>query len=434
MADPADVPLNVNQFDLWACPDGYIFIPNGAIWTASFVDKRLGLIAGLKASTWIAQNRAIEGMTWVPGEDQLLSGRLIVKSGWIDHPGARLFNLYQPPVINGGDASQAGRWVDLVKRVYPDTWWHITQWFAHRVQFPGVKINHALVFGGSTRVGKDTILKPLLYAVGYPNTASVAPTMLLERFNEFYETVVLVVSEARDLGDINRYQLYDHLKQYIAAPPETIMIDTKNVKRFAIPNLVGIIFTTNHKDGLYIPPDDARFHCSWSPLEKDDFTDAFWTSHHEWYAAGGLAHVAAYLRELDVSLFNPKKPPPHTEAFRDMVDAGRSPEAGEMSGLIEVMSNPPAVCLSMLIARCNDEEFRLWLKDRKNRKNVGRRLADADYTPVRNEDDKRDGQWLINSKRQVVYARRELPERERIAAARGLCVGYIGNVVDFHST
>jgi hypothetical protein len=236
MVDPVDVPLNVNQFDLWACPDGYIFIPNGAIWSASFVDKRLGVIGGLRPSTWIAQNRAIEGMTWVPGEDQLLHGRLIVKAGWIDHPGARLFNLYQPPNIEGGDAAEAGRWVDLVKRVYPDTWWHITQWFAHRVQHPGVKINHALVFGGSTRVGKDTILKPLLYAVGYPNTASVAPTMLLERFNEFYETVVLVVSEARDLGDINRYQLYDHLKQYIAAPPETIMIDTKNVTSSGSPS------------------------------------------------------------------------------------------------------------------------------------------------------------------------------------------------------
>lgn len=437
--DPQDAPLDVNQFDLYACPDGYVFIPNGELWTAAFVDKRLPKIANTKPSEWIARNRAIEGMTWCPGEAQLIQGRLIVKAGWLNHPGARLFNLYRPPAINGGDPLKAGPWLNLVKKIYPDTWFHLLQTFAFKVQNPGVKINHALVLGGSTRIGKDTMLKPVLRAVGFSNTDTVAPTMLLGGFNGFYESVICVVSEARDLGDVNRYQLYDHLKAYIAAPPDTIRINKKNIGEYYIPNLVLLIFTTNHKDGLFIPPDDARFHCNWSPREKDDFTDTFWKEFHEWLdVEGGIAHVVAYLRVEDVSLFNPKSPPPHTEAFRDMVDAGRSPEAGEMASLLEQMRNPDAVCIEQLIQNCTDEDFRFWLKDRRNRKNIGRRLADCDYTPIRNEDDKRDGQWLINRKRQAVYARRDLTERERIAAARGLMVGWqtygdIGNVVDFPS-
>lgn len=424
-------PLNVNQFDLYACPDGYVFIHNGEIWSAAFVDKRLSPIGNLKASVWIARNRAIEGITWIPGEPQLIEGRLIVKAGWIDHPGARLFNLYSPPKINGGDAAEAGTWIELVKYVYPETWEHVVSWFAFRVQHPGVKINHALVLGGSTRIGKDTIIEPLRHAVGYPNTQAIPPTALLGRFNGFFETVVLIVSEARDLGDINRYQLYDHLKQYIAAPPETILIDRKNVSEYAILNRVGLIFTTNHLDGLYIPPDDARFHCSWSPRVRGDFNDTYWRELHAWYSNGGIAHVAAYLRQLDVSLFNPKAPPPHTEAFRDMVDAGRSSETSEFADLIDKLGTPHGVVVTQLFSRA-DEEMRLWLKDRKNRKNIGRRLFDVGYKPFRNPD-REDGLWRVADKAQVVYCRQDISEREKFVAARRLTVTIVSSVSDFLS-
>ena len=35
---------------------------------------------------------------------------------------------------------------------------------------------------------------------------------LLGRFNGFVKSVILRVSEARDLGDVNRYAFYDHMK------------------------------------------------------------------------------------------------------------------------------------------------------------------------------------------------------------------------------
>ena len=35
------------------------------------------------------------------------------------------------------------------------------QWFAHRVQRPGEKINHALVLGGDQGIGKDAIDRAL---------------------------------------------------------------------------------------------------------------------------------------------------------------------------------------------------------------------------------------------------------------------------------
>ena len=48
------------------------------------------------------------------------------------------------------------------------------------------------------------------------------------RFNGFLKAVVLRVSEARDLGDIDRYALYEKTKTMWAAPPDMLMIDEKN--------------------------------------------------------------------------------------------------------------------------------------------------------------------------------------------------------------
>jgi hypothetical protein len=426
------MPEPVTFDNVLACPDGIIFMPTGEVWPMQFIDKTLGRRAGLKASEWLAQHRGVQQMTWAPGEPELIEDKLINQE-WKDHAGARVFNLYKPPTVNGGEAKEAQRWVELIDMVYPETSGHVIAWMAFKVQFPGVKINHALILGGSTRVGKDTIIEPLRRAVGYANTHTVAPTMLLGAFNGYFKAVVLVVSEARDQGEMNRYQLYEHMKQYTAAPPMTLRINEKNRQEYYIPNVCGIIYTTNHKDGLYLPFDDARHHGNWSPRVKDDFTEGFWRDLWRWYETeNGYAHVAAYLREYDVSLFNPKAPPERTEALREMMDAGRAPESSEMADLLEAMGWPSAVTIPMLIRRATGD-FLPWLQDRKNRKQIGRRLADCDMTPIRNPDDKRDGQWRIGGQRVVVFARIDLSESERFASSRRLADGEVGNVVDFPS-
>ena len=42
---------------------------------------------------------------------------------------------------------------------------------------------------------------------------------MMGRFNTFVRSVILRVSEVRDLGDVDRYAFYDHMKTYTAAPP-----------------------------------------------------------------------------------------------------------------------------------------------------------------------------------------------------------------------
>ena len=65
------------------------------------------------------------------------------------------------------------------------------------------------------------------------------------------------------------------------------------------------------------------------------------------------------------------------------------------------------------------DAFGDWIRDRKNRRIIPHRLNEAGYEPLRNSDSK-DGLWKIEGQRQVIYARKDLSLRDRIAAAARL--------------
>jgi hypothetical protein len=160
-----------------------------------------------------------------------------------------------------------------------------------------------------------------------------------------------------------------------------------------------------------------------------------------WYDNGGIGHVAAYLRSLDISNSDPKALPPKTTAFWEIVDASRPPEDAELADVIDELGNPKAFTLATLKSKAAGRPIYVWLDDRKNRRVIPRRLEACDYAPVRNDSDMRDGQWKIQGTRQTVYADRKLPIRDRARRQRrdltrklqGFCVDvlrsnhYIGN-------
>ncbi len=411
----------------------YIFVPARQLWPAASVNSRLprvvigtdedGKAIKISAARWLDEHQPVEQLTWGPGLPLLIEDRLISEGGWIDHPGCSIFNLYRPPSIKHGDPKKAGPWLDHIAKVYPDDAPHIIQWLAHRVQRPGEKINHALVLGGAQGIGKDTLLEPPKHGVGPWNFSEITPAQLLGRFNGFTRSVILRVNEARDLGDVNRYAFYDHLKNYTAAPPDVLRVDEKNRHEYAVRNVCGVIITSNHKaDGLYLPPDDRRHFVAWSELTKDDFERDYWNRLWNWYEdEEGFQRVAAYLATLDLTFFDAKAPPPKTPAFWEIVDAGRAPEDAELADVLDQLGNPDAVTLTQLSIKAASS-FSEWLTDRKNARRVPHRMEAAGYAPVRN-DAQKDGRWKVQGRNVVIYAKRALPVRDRIAAAQRLAEG-----------
>ena len=228
----AQSPAGVSLSDFYAYMPmhNYIFAPSREPWPGSSVDARVGKIPLVDArgnpvldangkqkkicpSTWLDRNRPVEQMTWAPGLPMLIRDRLISDGGWIERPKVSCFNLYRPPIIIPGNAAEAEQWLDHLCKVFGDDADHIVKWLAHRVQRPEEKINHALVLGGSQGIGKDTSLEPVKHAVGPWNFSEVSPQHMLGRFNGYLRSVVLRVSEARDLGETNRFAFYDHMRR-----------------------------------------------------------------------------------------------------------------------------------------------------------------------------------------------------------------------------
>jgi hypothetical protein len=187
-------------------------------------------------------------------------------------------------------------------------------------------------------------------------------------------------------------------------------------------NVCGVIITTNHKTaGIYLPPDDRRHYVAWSELTRDAFEPKYWNALHRWYAGCGMRNVAAYLAALDLGEFDSKAPPPRTAAFLDIVDANRAPEDAAVADALEALKNPDAVTLSDFRVVATDSLIE-WLDDRRNRREIPHRLEAVGYVSVRNPSAK-DGLWVIDSRRQSIYVRADLPARERHAATMRLAKG-----------
>jgi hypothetical protein len=157
---------------------------------------------------------------------------------------------------------------------------------------------------------------------------------------------------------------------------------------------------------------------AWSDLTKDDFPEAYWATLWSYYDNGGDRHVAAYLAELDISGFDPKAPPPKTAAFWDIVDANRAPEDAELADVLDLIGNPDATTI-LRIAEGADHDLSLWIKDRKNRRQIPHRLEQVGYVPVRN-DYADDGLWKLYGKRQAIYAKSALSPSDRLRSAKAL--------------
>ena len=299
------------------------------------------------------------------------------------------------------------------------------------MQRPHEKINHALFLGGSPGIGKDTLLAPVINAIGPWNAQDIAPKTLLGQFNTYARAVILRVSETHDLGDVNRYTFYDASKVYCASPPDYLRVNQKHMQEYYVKNVCGVIFTSNYRDGLYLPPDDRRHDVMWSELVAADFADGYWAKLWSWYANGGFEHVAAYLTARNISKFNPSAPPPKGPAFWAMVQASAAPENSEFADLLDCIPHsnmsadlsqpakwPDAVTLSQL-RRYADDPMKAWIDDRRNRRSIPHRFEMCGYVPVRNVA-RKEGNWIVLNKRQVIYAKKELSLRAQYEAAESL--------------
>ena len=275
----------------------------------------------VEAATSYDENRAamrgrmLQGITYAPGRAVLC-----------EHTGQVFGNKWRNarPDCAGGDP---GLWLAHVERLIPDAAErnHMLDAFAFKAQNPGIKINHALLFGGIQGAGKDSMIAPLLYAIGgetKANCTSVETSELTQPWGYFLENEVIIFNELRQTEAIDRRALENRLKPILAAPPELLTVQRKGQHPIQVLNQSLVIGMTNYRDAIAIPTEDRRWWVTWTdaPRMQDEDAAELW----RYFRAGGLRAGAAYLRQRDVTRFNPTAAPPWTDAKQIMVAQSRS--------------------------------------------------------------------------------------------------------------
>ena len=402
-----------------------IFLKNGELWSTTSVNARVppvykGELNGkpvyVAASKEILEKYAVEQMTWWPGHQQIIKGKSFLKTGIIDDPGVLAFNKYHPaqPLPEWANAKKVARYIWHTRKLYPDDWPYILDWMAFKAQNPGIKINHALLLGGAQGIGKDTILKPLITAVGSHNFGYSNPSQLMERFNAYQMSVILLVSEMHDLGSsVSIYGLQNRMKTLTAAPPDMLPTEEKGIEVFYIPNIVSVVCTTNAKlDGIFLSEDDRRHYIAWSELPQGSLSDRYFNRLHKWLdEEGGREHVAKFLTERDISKFNPGARPPRTKTWHDIVDVNKGPVEEALADALDALGRPAMVTRDEIYAGAGTT-LREWMDNRRTFRAFPARLDGQGYERLRNPDDKM-GRWRLPGKRSTVYVRKNLPQRDR---------------------
>lgn len=410
----------------------YIFKPTGDLWGPATIVSILGPDAPAELDR--TSHAAVMG--WAPGEPALIKDRLLlVKGGWIDKPGSNTFNTYlAPPAMKPGDPDDVEPWLSHFKTIFPTDFEHLIKVLAHKLQFPGVKINHDLIMGSDEQgIGKDSLLEPVVRGLGEWNVRDVTATQSMDpKFNPHLESLMCRISEADELGDDDKFSFYRRRKTWAVAPPYTITVTDKHVKGHPVVNVTLPVISLNDKFALFIDRYDRRDYLAWSESKQADFTPEYFTALHKWYDEGGVENVIAYLRAQDLSAFNPKAPPPKTAAWQAVVNADQSTQTTELDDLIDYINEPwsderPAVFTVRELIRIAsrpgaqgrfDDALEM-LEDNRQAKAMSHKLNRAGYQPVTN-DAAKDGLWRVAGKRVVIYGRTDLPMKARLDAAAKL--------------
>lgn len=288
----------------------------------------------IEASVCFDENRqsmgapAVKGLTYAPGESILCArDGDVYGNRWRD----------SRPDVSHIKPTSVQLWLDHCETLIPDPdeREHVLDVLAYKVQHPEVKINHAILHGGTPGSGKDTLYAPFKWAIGGAHSRNIGlmdGDTLNSQWGYALESELLILNELRETEARERRALANRLKPIIAAPPELISINRKNLHPYMMLNRMLVLAFSNDPVPITLDSADRRWFCIWSdaPRLTADKAQALW----DWYNNGGFEAVAIWLHARDVSKFNPSGVPPMTEYKAIMIQNGFSTAEEYLTDLV----------------------------------------------------------------------------------------------------
>ena len=269
----------------------------------------------------VAHNaKVLRGLTYAAGEGVLVGFENDTYGNrWVD---AR-------PTINstGGNIDM---WLDHCRHLVPNDseLQHLWDIMAFKLQYPKIKINHAVLHVGEEGSGKDLMWKPFIWSVCgeyLKNLAVVDGDRMQSQFNEHLESEILVLNELKEPDSAARRDLANKLKPIIAAPPEMFSVNPKGKKRYDVANRLFVLAFSNEQVPISLSSQDRRWFCIHSAADAmEKIESGSGAALAKWYEAGNLEHIASWLYARDVSKFNPGAAPEMTEFKQNLLESGMS--------------------------------------------------------------------------------------------------------------
>ncbi|EFV4531340.1 helicase [Salmonella enterica] len=190
---------------------------------------------------------------------------------------------------------------------------YLVGWLAHLVQKPDEKPSVAIVLKAIPGTGKGSMVKPLLQIMGQYGVQVNGAGQIAGKFNATMANKMMVFA---DEVTVNNSREADRLKGIISE--DTINLERKGIDPEPMPNFSRLIFASNSEQVLRASVRERRYlvlEPAPEHAQEKDYFDRL----HTWINADGASHLMAYLLQVDISHFDPRRAPMTAGLVKEIV-------------------------------------------------------------------------------------------------------------------
>lgn len=269
--------------------------------------------------------RKVDTVAFEPGRERIFT----------DENGTVFLNLWSEGDIDPveGDVEPFMRHLNLIFDQDQVAVAFFIKYMAHMIQHPAVKLMCAPLIIGGQGIGKSLLGEFFANLVGKHNTAFIDLNDLSSQFNGYARSHLIVVNEFAGSASKSVRAL---LKGLITSP--VIYLNQKNVAAIPIANRANLIMFSNDHAALPLERDDRRYFVWISRAERQ--APEYYAELAAWMSGEGAAYTLHYLKNVDLSDFNPNAAPP-TNASRDaLIQESMSDQHQMLQELFEAFEPP----------------------------------------------------------------------------------------------
>lgn len=277
--------------------------------------------------------KKVDKMDYAPNQSEIF-----------EEDGLVIGNMWSDITQHQGEQGDISRWLDhWVKLGWGAASEHAIKWLAYTLRHPENKINHMLILGGLEGSGKDFLLYPIMKAMG-ENGHTISGEQLVEGFNGYLKSTKYLRIDEIEFGNRREADMIAvKLKPLASAPPMTLSVNEKGLKRINVRNIVNVVMTTNSQTPIRLEGTSRRFFPLWSDLNvRDEHGNttpawkAYWNDRWGWMIdnEGWKAVVWYLMNVVDLSDFNPGEAPQVTEFLREISAASETPLQASIRGYV----------------------------------------------------------------------------------------------------